>query len=201
ADNHQAEPPARSPRHKLLSSPLFLFKAALAFQRAIDAERAKQVTKLLQERLGRQGLKLGDRTVAWNDLTQELQRVGSGGTLVAYDVPLFRSDAGRTGLARGSAPYLQNRLWSRSTIPATPETQIQPDRARGSRREEMLPVFYPIAANGKMIYRSYTGVHAMDLKTGELAWASMPLLGSFDALVGNDPVKRTKTLEWMAPYV
>jgi outer membrane protein assembly factor BamB/tetratricopeptide (TPR) repeat protein len=201
SDGRPLEPPARSPRRNLLSSPLFLFKAALAFQRANDVERAQQAAKLLQERLGRQGLRLGDRAVAWDDLARELRRVGSSGGLVAYDVPLFRSDVGRTAQARGSAPYLQNRLWARSTVPDNSETQKQLEKARVGRREDVLPAFFPIAANGKMIYRSYGGVHAIDLKTGELAWGSVPLPGSFDALAGGENGhKRRMALEWLGPY-
>src|SRR5262249_19881817 len=50
-----------------------------------------------------------------------------------------------------------------------------------SRQQAVLPAFFPIAAAGKLIYRSYYGIHAVDLKTGKLVWES-PSVWSLDVI-------------------
>ena len=37
------------------------------------------------------------------------------------------------------------------------------------KNQPVLPGCFPVAADGKLIYRSYGGVHARDLRTGQLA--------------------------------
>src|SRR5438105_14241101 len=68
-----------------------------------------------------------------------------------------------------------------------------------SRPELMLPAFFPVAACGKLIYRSYSGIHAVDVKTGELLWDSIPLAGSLDAL--GELNKRSDVATWFGQYL
>jgi outer membrane protein assembly factor BamB len=48
--------------------------------------------------------------------------------------------------------------------------------------EPVLPVFSPVIADGRVIYRSYRGLHAVDLQTGQEAWEA-PCRWSLDRLV------------------
>src|SRR5438105_301834 len=68
-----------------------------------------------------------------------------------------------------------------------------------SRPEVLLPAFFPVAACGKLIYRSYAGIHAVDIKTGELLWDSIPLAGSLDALA--ELSKRNDVATWFTQYL
>src|SRR5262249_33862539 len=43
-------------------------------------------------------------------------------------------------------------------------------KAQEGRGHPVLPAFFPIAADGKLVYRSYWGIHAVDIKSGKLAW-------------------------------
>src|SRR5262249_3887152 len=62
------------------------------------------------------------------------------------------------------------------------------------------PAVYPIAAAGKLIFRDYGKIQAIDIKTGELLWESVKLLASLDALA-TDPETRRTAHEWFQTYL
>jgi len=62
----------------------------------------------------------------------------------------------------------------------------------------VLPGFFPIAAGGKLIFRSYSGVQAADLRTGKLVW-EQPANWSLDKLVA-DGRKLAALRNWIGTY-
>lgn len=199
--------PADAPRRKQAEMPLTLFKAALAFRRAGDAERAEQTWKQLASRAGREGLRVGDKTVALAVARAELERGTSARTVETTEVTLFRGGANRTAITRGSTPYLDTCIWQTSILPDRDKSAaafgvLNAALARRLERiDALLPAFYPLAVNGKLVYRSYAGVHAVDARTGEVAWA-MPAGGSLDALLSSaqSTSRVTYTNNWIQQY-
>src|SRR5581483_10522964 len=47
----------------------------------------------------------------------------------------------------------------------------------------LLPTFFPSASGNMLIYRNYWCVNAVDIRTGEVLWESIGMVGSLDALV------------------
>jgi len=187
--------------------PLTLYKAALAFRLAGDASGAASATdasKRLAARLGRDGLRIGDETVALADLQKELERAVPGEVTSPYVWAMFMGNPSRSAKGRGSAPFLEGK-WQKSLVaePLNPEARhwIEDARRRPHfRPAPMLPALYPIAVAGKLIYRSYVGIHAVDIKTGKLEWDSVALLAGLNALAGDLDMKR-QVHEWYQTYL
>src|SRR5262249_22024667 len=119
----ERDPAVLSPRRRAGTAPLTLFKAAFAFRRAGDHGRAEQVLKLLGAPAARDGLRLADQPVSLNQARRELDRGTATEAAQTYAWEMFRGGPDRNALARGSAPYLQERLWQRSLIPENVETR------------------------------------------------------------------------------
>jgi len=104
-----------------------------------------------------------------------------------YEVRMFRGVPSRCTQYMGGEPYLDDVKWNRDTIhkdkepTGDSETRGWLDQAaRGyeNTQQPVLPAFFPIAATAQtedgptplLIYRSYWGVHAVNLRSGELDW-------------------------------
>jgi outer membrane protein assembly factor BamB len=182
--------------------PFTLFKAALAFRRVGDPSYlalADQIWNKLAARIGRDGLRLDGETFALEQLQTEFQRTVALETLSPLEWTLFRGDATRTAAGSGSAPFLEAN-WRHSNIMehVDPRTRTLVEgalRLQHSRTEAALPAFFPIATGGKLVYRTYRGVNAVDIRTGELLWHSAGDLASLDQLL-RDPNMKGTVEEW-----
>jgi outer membrane protein assembly factor BamB len=146
-----------------------LFLAALAFRRAGDAARSEQAWTRLAARAPT-GLRLGDRAVKLAELKKELDRAA-----VAPAVPPAPAPDGLPALetkwARPSHHEAVTRGWIQATV------QRQEDRG-----EPVLPGAAPLEAAGRIVYRSYRGVQAVDPRTGDEVW-EVPSAWSIDKLL------------------
>jgi outer membrane protein assembly factor BamB len=159
--------------------PLTLFKAAVAFQQSGDRANADLAWKRLGARLGNNGLRLGDRTLALEPLRREVEKLPAGGT-GSRDWTVFRGDPRRSVQGLGGTPYLEPR-WRVWTL-GDPREQPPPEkeavrgwinlavRCQEDSLQPALPAFFPVVAGGKVVFRSYAGIEAVDLKTGIPAW-------------------------------
>jgi outer membrane protein assembly factor BamB len=196
-------------------SALTLSKAALAFRLVGDAANltaAQDVEKRLAAKLGRDGLRIGEETISLADLRKELERASPVESVIPYNWQMFRGDASRSARARGSAPFLE-KAWQASLVgqhlgPDARELIERTLRGRKSGHQKgqlTLPVFSPVAAADKLVYRDYSTVHAVDIKTGNLLWYTLPFRGSLDSMcnpqksTGTDTLGRTVE-EWLAYY-
>jgi outer membrane protein assembly factor BamB len=187
-------------------APLTLFKAALAFRLSGDpghVQRADEVWKRLAEKVGRDGLRLDDDAVSLDRLKTELARATPTETASPHDWAMFRGNAGRSAKGRGSAPFLESK-WQRSLLADRIQSETrhwieEALRHQQYRPEPMLPAFFPVAVAGKLIYRSFWGVHAVDVRSGELAWDS-PANAGLDALVRTTRWKND-VRQWFETYV
>ncbi|HLJ93661.1 MAG TPA: PQQ-binding-like beta-propeller repeat protein [Gemmataceae bacterium] len=191
-------------------SPLMLFKAALAFHQVGDkayAAIADRTWKRLAAKIGRDGLMVGDLRVSLDQLRKELDRAAAAQAESAQQGlkywAVFRGNASRSARGRGSDPFLESK-WQMSMLADKLNSRAKEwvEKARQHqqfRPEPMLPAFFPVAAGGKLIYRSYAGIHAVDIKTGELLWDSIPLAGSLDALA--ELAKHSEVATWFNQYL
>jgi outer membrane protein assembly factor BamB len=163
-------------------SPTVLCAAALAFQRGGDGARATQAWTHLAARAPA-GLHLGAKTVKLPDLQVWLgkHRPPARASSTATDWPLFHGDAARCAWPAGGDTEPKAR-WQQATAHETAtrmwlEKAVQQQQARGP----ALPAFFPITVGGKILYRSYWGIQALDAKTGNLLWESEST-GAIDTL-------------------
>jgi outer membrane protein assembly factor BamB len=193
--------------------PLTLAKAALAFRLAganINQSRFQQVWKQLSDKISSDGLQIGDDNVSLAQLQKDLDQARPAETLGASDWAMFRGNISRSGIGRGSAPYLDSK-WHRSTLeidiapdepaklsPATKSVIEQTLSQQARRPEPLLPGFLPIATGGKLLYRSYRAIHALNMQTGRLEWES-DAVASLDFLI-KDPNKKTDWTGWLQAY-
>lgn len=189
------------------ADPLLLFKAALAFRRAGEANRADRTFRQLSARVGREGLRLADQTASVSRLREAFDApFEAPPDADTRQVALYRGNASRTGVGRGSMPFLLERQWQNPTIPDRPAEQPNETKrwvldALG-RSEGRLPSFFPIATGGRVIYRDYAGVAAVDARTGELIWRSNSPV-SLDGLIGQElnTDRRRQVESWHKLYL
>ncbi|MFN4260330.1 MAG: PQQ-binding-like beta-propeller repeat protein [Gemmataceae bacterium] len=205
-----------------------LFKAALAYFRAGDKSRAEEVWQHLKAKTGRDGLVIANQVVKLDDLRQELEKTGAGVLANQEDWLLYRGDASRSAQGHGGPPFLEPHLgWPRSTlVPESLKESDKAADSEASRHIEatlktslsylegfqqpILPGFHPITGKAYVrrgmdnvlsdvvIYRSYDGIYARALKTGELAW-NQRADGSLHAM-SKSVANRTILTSWHQGY-
>ncbi len=187
------------------TSPLTLLKAALAFRRAGDADRADQTWKLLTRAAGRDGVKLGGKAVSLDQLKAEIDRYGSVVQATSpYDWAMYRGNASRSAQGNGGAPFLQPK-WTEPTFNQPQTGQwLEQALAQQQQGKSILPAYFPLAATVRfdhgpvplLICRTHNGIQARDLKSGagKIVWATQSL-GGLDNLIA-DPDKKMLLDQW-----
>ncbi len=153
-------------------SPTTLFTAAVAFQRAGDPDRAGRTWKTLADRAPN-GVRIDGNTVRLKDLRawldEDRRRPRAADT--AAEWPLFRGNAARSAQGAGGDPVLQVK-WQHATVHETAVRTWVQEAVQRQEKQPVLPAFFPIVANGTVVYRSYGGIHALDAQTGKQLWES-----------------------------
>jgi outer membrane protein assembly factor BamB len=164
-------------------SPLALFTAAAAFHRAGDQARADQAWRRLATRAPK-GLQFGGEFVNLDVLRTRLAGDGlpAKESKAGAEWPLFRGDMTRSEWCPGDYPVAEFQ-WKHATAEesATCMWLEKAVQRQESRREPALPGFFPLAVDGKIVYRSHRGIHAVDAGTGRLLWES-EFAGGLDVL-------------------
>jgi outer membrane protein assembly factor BamB len=191
--------------HRLLQSaevanPATLFQASLAFQTAGDTQAAEQTWKRLAAAVGQGGLMLGQRRFSVDDLRREFDRRRPAQSAAA-DWLLSRGDPRRSAQAHGDPPLLEiawqaptaghetSRQWLQTAL----EQSLRPDRA-----EPLLPGFTPLVIGNKIVYRSHSGLHAVDRVSRQPIW-STTMERSLDTLVAQ-PGAKVQLEDWLQSY-
>ncbi len=166
-------------------TPRVLLKAAIAFKRSGDARQGESVAKLwgqLEKTFPREGLAVGRKNYTLDELKAELDRhIDLGGSRATDQYVSMRlGNASHTGTGDGGTPFLdpiftkplllrrdgvarQGAEWVAQSLEAAFK------RADPAKREVSLPGFFPVTANGMVIYRTYDGVYAVASQDG-LVW-------------------------------
>ena len=170
-------------------TPRVLLKAAIAFKRSGDARQGESVAKLwaqLEKSFPREGLAVGRKNYTIDELKAELDRpINLGGSRASDQYVSTRlGNASHTGVGDGGTPFLdpvftkplllrrdgvarQGAEWVAQSL----ESGFK--RADPSKREVSLPGFFPVTANGMVVYRTYDGVYAVASQEG-LVWQGKP---------------------------
>jgi outer membrane protein assembly factor BamB/tetratricopeptide (TPR) repeat protein len=200
-----------------------LFKAALAYRRMGDLANSDKVWKMMADKAGRGDLAFGSRKVTLDQVRAEFERAA---TQIAQagqsDWWLFRGNPARNAQGVGGTAYLEPR-WQYDMAPVddfATDQQEQNQANRDIRKDiqkafmglegkPILPAFFPISANGKLLVRTYDGVHAVSIrgeetadgrkKPGEMLWIQQDKDG-LHALIAN-PEKRLTLQGWSEFYL
>jgi len=157
---------------------LTLFKAAYAFHQANDKANENRAWKELNSRS--RGVQIGQEMHSVKELQDYVN------TLVRLnaehnqaDWPMFGGKASRNARGEGDTAFMENR-WSYETV----RFQEVRDWLRNAanllqqRNQPILPAAFPVTATVNkggtkiplVVYRSYWGLHARNMKTGKLEW-------------------------------
>jgi len=158
------------PNSEPLSSQARL-KSLLAFSRTHDQRINRQ--ELMRELLARAdregGIKLGTSlTIPKDKIEEELNRNFVATVLNSSEVPIFRGDPSRIAQGLGGAPDL-TPSWQVSMLPEKEQVWITDQIKKGTdflgtRSWPAMPAFFPVAANGKLIFRTYSGIYVVNLR-------------------------------------
>jgi outer membrane protein assembly factor BamB/tetratricopeptide (TPR) repeat protein len=163
--------------------PLILFKAYLAFHRAGDKEKEDQVWKQLETRAP-DGVKLGGQSVALGEMKSLVDRMKDPSFVDgASDWVNFGGNATHSALGKGSTPFMDPamRKWPMARETTTKNVLYGNNgtiRMLEGMQQAVLPSYFPIAVNVHkesgdipvVVYRSFWGVTARNIKTGQLLW-------------------------------
>jgi hypothetical protein len=182
-------------------SPETLYDATRAFRRAGDKDHAEQTWRRLRDKAEGGKLRIGDQARTVAELEAELDKAPPA-PRTADGWPVYRGDAAHSGRGTGDKPFMEKR-WAMPTIKeeATKNLVVeQAVKATVNRLQPVLPAFFPIAADGKLIYRSYGALVAADLKTGKVAWEGFPA-GALEKLLDPRENKVQWVLQWADAYM
>jgi outer membrane protein assembly factor BamB len=198
-----------------------LIKAAYAFHLAGEeySGNTEKIYDELTRREEKDNLKLGlsDGVKTAKDLQAYFTKLPRGWTgQNASDSPLLGGRPSRSVLLIGAPPYL-DPAW-KAKIVYSADTEKQIGIAEGhlgkGRVRPVLTSFFPVTATvtnartkkqqSLLIYRSYWGVHAVDIKTGKQAWRQ-PSNWGIDKMYGTtardrDANKVQAITNWMNAY-
>jgi outer membrane protein assembly factor BamB len=130
---------------------------------------------------------LGARTVKLTQLREELDRIE-----VSRPVPRAAGVAGARNLEpRWTRPTAYQGS-TRSLLQTAVHAQEELDRP-------VLPTFFPLLVGDKVVYRSYRGLHAVDVRTGQEAWAASSAW-SIDRMLA-EPLYVSHLESWIDAYL
>jgi outer membrane protein assembly factor BamB len=198
---------------------LTLFKAAFAYRRAGDVKNADRLWQRLEPRLRRAGgLRIGDELVTTARLRDVLDRIPPPPDVNPHDWVMVGGNLTRSAQAKGSPPLLDEVLWSRKTVMDKNDETGEVDRGQEARTwidnavlesrrtgQPVMPGMFPIAAGGKVIYRTYRGMTAVNVhelrdndgkviaKPGDIEWKATDFEASLAVLLSDLKMSGTVT--------
>ncbi|HZY86888.1 MAG TPA: hypothetical protein VFE78_18790, partial [Gemmataceae bacterium] len=158
-----------------------LFKAAYAFHQVDNRADEKLVRDQLNSRSGE--VALGKETKSVGELQEFINSLARASfTQNRSEWPLFGGDPSRNAQGSGGAAFMDMR-WRQPTVQAEQTNAFlkTAEKHLREKKQPVLPAFYPVTAvatatGGKrqalLIFRSFTGIQAVDMKNGKLAWDS-----------------------------
>jgi outer membrane protein assembly factor BamB len=181
------------------AAPLLLYQAALAFRGAADGDREAAAWAELGRQLRGGTLRQGGRNRTLEDLRHEADRLwpppANPAGRIADEWLLYRGDPRRAALAQGSRFVLEPNHQI-GTAPGESGEWLQ--RARRSSPPGTLPGAVPLAVEGKILFRTSFGVHALDALTGRQLWRTPSPLGLEGVLA--EPGRKVQVQHWLDLY-
>lgn len=194
-------------------SPVALARAGLAFQLSGDTASRDKVFAQLRLRGIREVPIVGNTLVSIDDWRAQVAKMTRPSDARVSDWALVGGSPKRTASAQGGTAFLEP-LWRKPTVRESDSKALllQSQSALLDRMAPLVPGMIPLAEKamiqGKpvdlVVYRSSWGVHAVNLKTGELEWES-PNEWSVDGMSNPrrlDISRRKQAVsEWVATYL
>lgn len=172
------------------------FKAAVAFRRMGDDRNSEAFwKKFVEATKDRREVVMGNKSFTMEQIKKEYDRARDTGKLSeATEWYTFRGDITHSAQGRGGRPFFEPRLnfpmVQRGDTPEDIEVnkptaewidlKIKESLKRfESTRAVPMPMFFPIGASGRVMFRTYDGVYCyatrddavQKIRAGELAWA------------------------------
>jgi outer membrane protein assembly factor BamB len=184
-----------------------LFRAAYAFHQAGDKDKENQVWKMLASRY--RELTIGNETKTISELQDYVSKLARDGVEGSRsDWLMFAGGENRNQQGEGG-PAFMVPTWKKKTINETLlETWLRHAEEWSKGKQPILPAFFPVAATitrgdkkvPLLVYRSYLGLHAVNVKTGEVEWAS-PSNWSVERMLQDSRNQKNQALTtWMQFY-
>ena len=158
-------------------SPETLFRAAYAFQSAGD----KANEKLCWQKLNTfQDIQIAKVTKSVPELQDYVAKHGrSKNDFINFDTRMVGGGPSRSGQGKGDVPFLEhNWLKALTQTGESLQTIKGVEEILKNRGQPLLPAAQPVTATilhmdqklSLVVYRSHWGIHAVDMKTGQLKW-------------------------------
>jgi outer membrane protein assembly factor BamB len=167
--------------------PLTLFKAAVAFHKGNtkeDHDNKDKVWKQLQAKAP-DGFTAGGQTITLDDAAKYLDRIRGGVNISIHDWPMVQGNPSRSGQGVGDTAFMQ-ALWRHSLFMDNKQAQdaIGNDttgvvKHLETKGEAVIPAAAPVTATvvtaagqqkSVLVFRTYDGVQARELKSGNQEW-------------------------------
>jgi outer membrane protein assembly factor BamB len=156
-----------------------LFKAVVAFERSGDAVNRDKAWALFLVKMHQPNNRLPVALRGWDETKLRAtvasyvkERDHTGRT----DWPLFMGSPDRNGRSHGGAPFLEQRLTPYEPVVAPHAARTQIDDACKKLTTLGVPIIpgsHPLVVRNLVIFRALDGLHAFDLKSGQMVWQSL----------------------------
>lgn len=192
-------------------SELNLVKAALAYRRAGDTEKAEAAWSHLEPKLRSVGgLRTADGIIETARLDKMLKETPASMTNYARDWPLVHGNESNSAQAAGSPPLLDLKLWERKTVADISDWSKEIERGKEAQdwirhamsrtasidNNAVMSGTFPIVAGNLAVYRSYLDIRAVYLreetdpdgtvhKPGEIAWKTTDFDGALSTILAD----------------
>jgi outer membrane protein assembly factor BamB len=183
-----------------------LTKMAIAYYRDGRKDDGDRVWGLIEARADRQGgIRIGKDLVALDKVEQVLKGFAPDVRAALADYPYFRGGPGRTEQGLGGAPFLEG-TWNVPTLSNKADVKNWTETAINTavtnlenRGQPPLHAFFPVAVGKYLLYRTYDGVFAANLKKeGKAEWWHLTE-GGVQQLM-HEPTKRQFLQSWSQQY-
>ena len=189
-------------------SPRTLFKAAYAFYQAGDTSRGARVWQMLASR-GLRELNIGGTAQPLEELKKLASTQSRSGDSGIFDWLLFWGNPKRSAQMPGGTAFLEPR-WKLPTAKLDQTKswlRMAENQLQQQRQQAPIPAFSPLAITVTkndqkvplLVYRSYWGIHAVQMKTGKLEWEARSDWALETALKDNR--KEQAISNWLNSYV
>jgi len=213
-----------------LSTPRTLFKASLAFKRSGDPRHAdllKASLDSLRKATEKDGLAIGRRNYTYDQLKTEIDRVPEllRTSSTVGEWAMLRGNPQRSATIDGGPPFLDPTFRSTMFYNTKPEdeeghawirTELDRLFARDSKAPKGIPLpgFFPVTTSDLVLYRSYSGIHAVAtrdqvvngrvVRAGDVQWISKATFGTQQMLTTggeiDDIEAKKNVMDWWTIY-
>ena len=188
-------------------SPRTLFKAAYAFFQSGDTARGQKLWVMLSAK-GLRELNLDGNATPLDGLKEVAIKQNRGGEMGVFDWQMFAGNVKRNAQTPGGTPFMEPKwkITTAKTNESKNALKMSENYMVQQRQQAMIPGFFPLATTitkneqkiPLIVYRSYWGIHAVQVQSGKLEWEARSDWG-IDAISLDK--KKEILNQWLSQYV